>query len=178
MNMSLKKQLSIMAAIAIIAVVLLGFVSYLLAKNTTIGSQQYVRINNANNLTADVAPPPLFMLEAMMHLQELASVHGDERADLIKEVGKHFVEYNERLSYWQANNNLPPEIKEFILKTLNPVTQDFINHAEITAIVAAKNNDDVKLTAALGELIKKYEKHCLYAINKGRNDINKRKEFL
>lgn len=159
MNMSLKKQLSIMAAIAVIAVVLLGFVSYLLAKNTTIGSQQYVRINNANNLTADVAPPPLFMLEAMMHLQELASVRGDERADLIKEVNKHFSEYDERVKYWQANNNLPPEIKEFIFQKLNPVTQDFISHAEDTAILAAKSNDETKLIASLSDLIKKYEKH-------------------
>lgn len=152
MNITLKKQLYIMAAISIAALIILGIVSHLLAANTTIGSEQSKRIMHAEELRADILPPPLFMIEAMMHLQQIASASGQDRVALVKESRKHLNEFNGRYERWKNESLLPDNIRQFIDKKLNPQVKEFIEHAETQVIPAALANDEAALTQALNQL--------------------------
>jgi methyl-accepting chemotaxis protein len=159
MNLSLKKQLSIMASIAIISILILAFVSHLLAKNTTVGSELLDQIDKANELTADVMPPPMFMLEAMMLLQELSSTPVEGRAHIIVETKKRLAKFDERYNRWETGDDLPVELKEFMTTKVNPAAQEFILAAKDTVIPAAQENDTQKLNKALSTLLPLYDKH-------------------
>lgn len=159
MNLSLKKQLSIMAGIAIISILLLAFVSHLLAKNTTVGSELLTKIDKTNELTADVMPPPMFMLEAMMLLHELSSTPIDARAHLIADARNRLARFDERYNRWETGNDIPTELKEFMKSKVNPAAQDFIRTAKDSVIPAAQENDAQKLNKALTTLLPLYKNH-------------------
>jgi methyl-accepting chemotaxis protein len=114
MNMSLKKQLGVMAVIAIVSVILLVVMAYLMATNSSIGSTKYKNILHANELTADILPPPLFMVEAMMKVETLARTDVSARAGLAKEIKQHFEDYEERVGHWKNSDDISSEIKEYV----------------------------------------------------------------
>jgi methyl-accepting chemotaxis protein len=159
MNLSLKQQLSIMAAIGVLSVALLGLVSYFLAKNTTIGSDQSNRINYAFELTADILPPPLYLLETLKELNELLTTPQAERPELVRHIEKLIGEYNTRIQRWSSSDDLPSDMKEFIEKKLNPPSQLFINAATQAVIPAALKGENQTLSAALQAIIPLYTKH-------------------
>ncbi|GGY63104.1 hypothetical protein GCM10011613_03410 [Cellvibrio zantedeschiae] len=159
MNLSLKKQLSIMASIAIIAILMLAFVSHLLAKNTTVGSELLDKIDKTNELTADIMPPPMFMLEAMMRLQELASVTPDARPEIIAEAKKRMTQFDERYKRWQSGNDIPQELRDYMATKVNVAAQRFITVARESVIPAAQENDVQKLNKALASLLPLYNAH-------------------
>ena len=149
MSMSLKKQLGLMASIAIISAITLGFFSYLMAKNSSIGSEKYKSIVNANELTADVLPPPLFMVESMMKMEALSSAENSVRADLIREIKQHFKDYATRVDHWKNSDDVPQEIKQAISGKLDPVSQEFIDLVVQKVIPAATTGDTDELAKTL-----------------------------
>jgi methyl-accepting chemotaxis protein len=159
MNLTLKQQLSIMACIAVLAVALLGMISYLLAKNTTIGSEQSNRINYAFELTADVLPPPLYMLETLKELNALPTTAPSDRADVVARIEKLIGEYNTRIQRWNSSTDLPKDIQDFMDKKLNPPSQKFINAAKETVIPLALKGDSQSLATALQAIEPLYAKH-------------------
>lgn len=159
MNMSLKKQLAVMAGIAGFSVIVLALISYLLAKNTTIGSNLSKEINYSNELKADILPPPIFMVEAMMHLDGLASIPQEDRAEEIKEAKKHLAEFDERVNRWLNSKDISQEQREYLSKKINPAGQDFISFAKDNVIPAAQKGENQKLVEALQQLRGLYEKH-------------------
>ena len=159
MNLSLKKQLSIMATIAAASILVLALVSYLLAKNTTIGSELFNEIEKTNELTADILPPPMFMLEVMMRLQELAAAAPEARPALIADAKKRISRFEERYSHWHASNDLPADLKNYMMSEMNIVAQDFIRVVRENVIPAALENDNQKLNKALTTLLPLYDRH-------------------
>lgn len=159
MNMTLKKQLSIMAAIAIIAVVVLALVSYLMAANSAIGSKVHRDISQANELRADILPPPIFMLEIMMNLNQLGIASASERKASVREL-KHLIEqYNSRVAYWKNNASVAPEVKQFVMEKLDPQAQEFIGHINDDVFTAVTAGDDAVLLAELQNIAMLYTEH-------------------
>lgn len=163
MNLTLKKQLSLMAGIAIVAIFILGMVGHLLAKKTTIGGEQYRHIETASALKTDVAPPTLFLSQAMVRLQFLPITPQAEREKLIKEVGEKFSLYAEDYQKWQKNEMITDEMKDFIVNKLNPTAQAFMEFSNEKVIPLAQKGDIAGLNAALYELIASYQKHATVA---------------
>ncbi len=159
MNMSLKKQLSLMAAIAIVSVLLLGFFSWLMAKNSSIGSEKYLNIIHANELTADVLPPPLFMVESMMKVEALSSADAATRSNLIREIKNHFKDYDVRVDRWKNSNDAPQEIKQAITGKLDSASQEFIDVITQQVIPAASAANSDALAQALIAARESFAKH-------------------
>lgn len=159
MNLSLKKQLSIMAAIAVCSILVLAFVSHLLAKNTTIGSELFNKIDKTNELTADILPPPMFLLETMMLVQELAAAPPETRPATIEEAKKSISRFEERYSRWHNSNDLPAELKNYMSTEMNTIAKDFIRVVRENVIPAAQENDNQKLNKGLLVLLPLYDKH-------------------
>ena len=159
MSLSLKKQLSIMSGIAIAAISLLALLSYLLAKNTAIGSEQSLRINYAFELTADILPPPLYLLETMKTVEELVNASPSDRVDLTKHTKKLMDEYNQRIKRWSSKQDLPKNVVDFIEKKLDPTSQDFIRYVNNTVLPAALAGDNQAFLATSAGLTALYNKH-------------------
>lgn len=151
MNMSLKKQLGVMAVIAIASVILLVVMAYLMAKNSSIGSVKYKNILHANELTADILPPPLFMVEAMMKVETLARTDVSARAGLAKEIKQHFEDYEERVDHWKNSDDISSEIKEYVTGKLDEASQGFIDSVNNLVIPAAAKGDQTALDVAISE---------------------------
>lgn len=180
MNLSLKKQLSIMAGIAVSSILILAFVSYSLAKNTTIGSELLNKIDRTNELSADILPPPMFMLEAMMRLQELASSPPESRPAIINEAKKRMARFEERYARWQSSNDLPAELKSYLANDVNQGAQDFIRSARDNVIPAAQENDPQKLNKALVSLLPLYDRHedTIFELNKLAHKFSEEEKIL
>ncbi len=159
MNLTLKKQLAIMSAIAIGAIFILVLISYLLAKNTSIGSEQYRKINHALELTADILPPPLYMIETMKNLEELNAASPKERVEIANRVKVLMGDYKKRVDRWVGTDDLPTDLKNFVMKELDPPTQKFIYFAVDKVVPAALANNNQVLIDSAPQLTALYDLH-------------------
>ncbi len=159
MKFSLKQQLAIMAGIAVISVILLALVSHLLAKNTAIGSRQSQIISDADELRADILPPPFFLIEAMMHTEHLTSATPSERVPRVEEIKRRLNEFSVRQQHWLKNVNLPSAMKAYISTEMIPISDQFMKITTTEVIPAALNGEEFQLRQSLGELTSVYEKH-------------------
>jgi methyl-accepting chemotaxis protein len=162
MNMSLKKQLTTMAVIASLSVLILGYCAYLMAKKGSIGSEQYQSIAYANELTADILPPPLFLVEMMMKVEALPLTENkDETTQLVSEIKQHLKDYELRKERWVGSDDVPVTIKQFISKDLDAPSQEFISFVDGTIIPLAEKNETESYVAALKVAKNKYMDHKL-----------------
>jgi methyl-accepting chemotaxis protein len=160
MNLSLKKQLTTMAVIATLSVLILGYCAYLMAKKGSIGSEQYQSIAYANELTADILPPPLFLVEMMMKVEALPLTENkDESAQLVSEIKQHMKDYEVRKDRWIGSNDVPVAIKQFIVTDLDIPSQQFINYVNSKIIPLTEKNESESYVVALKEAKNKYLDH-------------------
>ncbi len=88
-----------------------GYLSYTTLEESRIGSPDYGHIVTSKDFLADILPPPLFPIEAMLdvHLMLDDPSRVEKFEGRIAELHK---QYNERLVYWQENlpgNSVIPE---------------------------------------------------------------------
>jgi methyl-accepting chemotaxis protein len=160
MNMSLKKQLTTMAVIASLSVLILGYCAYLMAKKGSIGSEQYQSIAYANELTADILPPPLFLVEMMMKVEALPLTENkNEITQLVSEIKQHMKDYDVRKDRWISSDDVPVAIKQFIIKDLDAPSQEFIDYINSTIIPLSEKNETESYAAALKIAKNKYLDH-------------------
>ncbi len=158
--MSLRKQLTTMAVIASLSVLILGYCAYLMAKKGSIGSEQYQSIAYANELTADILPPPLFMVEMMMKVEALPLTENkDEVTQLVSEIKQHMKDYELRKDRWIGSDDVPVAIKQFISKDLDVPSQEFISYVNGTIIPLTEKNETESYTAVLNVAKHKYMDH-------------------
>jgi methyl-accepting chemotaxis protein len=158
--MSLKKQLTTMAVIASLSVLILGYCAYLMAKKGSIGSEQYQSIAYANELTADILPPPLFLVEMMMKVEALPLTENkDEVTQLVSEIKQHMKDYEVRKDRWIGSDDIPVAIKQFISKDLDAPSQEFISYINDTIIPLTEKNETESYTTFLKVAKNKYVDH-------------------
>lgn len=158
MNISLKAKLNVMAATAILAVLLLSLTGYLIGKNASIGSPAFNKIEASNLFLADIAPPPMFMLEATMHANQIVA-NKTERAELLKEVTKHLDQFKEAGDKWKNDKQLPQELQEVVVKKLLPQGNKYIKLIEDGVIEPARRGDEQALVLGLSQAKAEYDLH-------------------
>ncbi|MFO1390224.1 methyl-accepting chemotaxis protein [Cellvibrio sp.] len=158
MNISLKAKLNVMAATAILAVLLLSFTGYLIGKNASIGSTAFKKIVASNMFLADIEPPPMFMLEATMHANQIV-VNKAERAALIKEVKKHLDDFTKAGEKWKSDTLLPAELQEIVVKKLVPQGSKYVQLVEEGVLEPAKRGDEQALVLGLSQAKAEYDLH-------------------
>ncbi|MGJ8682683.1 hypothetical protein, partial [Paraglaciecola sp.] len=110
MNMTLKKQLGLMAAISVITVLLLSVIGYLNSNSGSIGSEKYNKIIYANELTADILPPPMYLVEMMMEVEQLGQSGADKDKELVKDIERLITDFKTREQRWISTKDLSSDL--------------------------------------------------------------------
>lgn len=163
MNFTLKKQLLTMALVSIFSVALLGLIGHLLILKTSIGSEQSKRIAYAAEVQADVMPPSLYLIGPVMSLSQLTFLPVAERSVMIDFAIIKMNEFETRFERWNATSDLPPELSNYINRTLEPQARNIIQFAKEKVISAALAGDEVALNASLRKLLPMFMIHREHA---------------
>jgi len=147
MNMTVKNQLSTMASIAVIAVLLLSAIGFLNNKNGSIGSANYNKIIYANELTADILPPPMYLVELMLEVEQLGQA--DNAADqlLVAAIQTLIADYQTRQQRWLSSDDLDPRLNDYIRDDLTHNTQSLIDLVQNQMLPTVRQRDNRQLGA-------------------------------
>ncbi len=141
MNMTLKKQLGLMATISVITVLLLSAIGYLSSSSASIGSVKYHKIIYANELTADILPPPMYLVEMMMEVEELGQISAEADQILIDDIERLLADFKAREKRWLSTKDLSAELNNFISDELTSATKGLIDLVEDRILPAAKQGN-------------------------------------
>ncbi|HEY6869039.1 MAG TPA: methyl-accepting chemotaxis protein, partial [Novosphingobium sp.] len=94
----------------------------------------------------DILPPPLFVVEPMLHATWLVSDPGQAAAH-IAELERLEKTYRVRLDYWR-NSDLKPELKQQVVNRLLPLGERFWKSVDTDLIPAARTGDPAQIKAA------------------------------
>ena len=74
----------------------------------------YEQIKSSNDLTADILPPPLYLIEIYLTVMEASSGKGTtDRQSLVGRLDQLEKDFNDRRTYW-STQNLPSEIRTLL----------------------------------------------------------------
>lgn len=159
MKITLKMKLYIMAAIAIVAVALLVFISSLIVKNVSVGSDNYYRIKASDEFFADIAPPRLYMVEATMHASMASLLEESERNNQIKEIKKHLSDFSSAISKWENDKNLSADLKLVVTNKLKPQGIEYVDYVDRQIVDVIESGNFDNLPTALKRAAVLFEEH-------------------
>ena len=155
MNMTLKKQLGLMATISVITVLLLSLIGYLSNHSGSIGSDKYNKIIYANELTADILPPPMYLVEMIMKVEQLGKIDASTDRDLVDDIKQHISEFYERENRWLKTKDLSPNLNTFIKADLDGATKHLVDLVS-DEILPAVREGNLEFVISSKPLARKY----------------------
>jgi len=171
--------------LAIGAIALLGFAAVIWIGSSTlsdvrIGSERYEGISHDQELLNEIAPPSLFLGNAVMYLLEAAVTSSPEtRAIALQEMDQAIAAYKTKMAYWENHtvdrglglkSKLYEEGKSAGDACLEAMTRDVLPPLRATPV------DAVRAAAAIEALIPTFRKHRL-AMEAGQGILAKRLEL-
>ena len=114
-----------------------------------IGGKQYGRLIDNKDLTADILPPPLYVLESYAH-----ALDAETPADAVvasNRIRSLKADFEARLDYWQKRD-LDPRLKALLFDQARPTASKFWTVALDRYLPAVKSADAQAITAARHEL--------------------------
>ena len=143
-------------AFIILGLILLVGVSWGAMNQVRIGGDLYQNIKRHQDLTADILPPPLFLVEAhlvTMEIRDSASLAVEKpRLDGLRR------DYERRMAHWRSQP-LSPELKNLLISRLDPTAKAFWAQIDTQLYPAAEANDAVALSAAETAIDGAYARH-------------------
>lgn len=157
MNISLKAKLNVMAIAAIVSVILLVTTGFLIIAKSSIGSDLYEEIKSSSDFTAEIAPPPLFLVELNMHVNQLG-IEG-AGSDTLAQIKKHTDDYRTSATKWKANPHLSSDLKSLLNSKILPQMEVYTSFVEAEVVPAFKAKDHFRLAASLVDVNKMFDEH-------------------
>lgn len=153
----------IIGIIALLAVIFCGFAGweFSMLKELNINGPLYKQIVDGKDLTADILPPPLFVLESYtVALQFGNTTDKSQQMKFIAQLKELEKSYLERHIYWE-NLGLDATVSSILLKKAHEPALRFygIIHRELVPSVTNLDSDATSL--ALKNISEAYEKHRL-----------------
>ena len=114
-----------------------------------IGGKQYGRLIDNKDLTADILPPPLYVLESYAH-----ALDAETPADAVvasNRIRSLKADFEARLDYWEKRD-LDPRLKALLFDQARPAASKFWTVALDRYLPAVKSADAQAITAARHEL--------------------------
>ncbi len=156
----LKLRLSQWTAIAgAILVVMIGVTAVLAItgfNRTKIGSKSYENIISGKDLIADILPPPMFAVEALL-AAHLAESHPDKAREYYRTFKKLNADFTDRLHFWAAAD-IPADVAAKI-NGISSESDKFWNVGIETFFPALLSGNMSKAKEALRQLDKAFELH-------------------
>jgi HAMP domain-containing protein len=148
---------SVIGAVVALALVTLLATGLLLAQlnRLKVNGPLYADIKQAGDLTADILPPPLYVIEAYLTLHQM--VVAADPAPLRVRWQALKAEFDQREAYW-AKAPLPEDVQRLLVREVVPSGRAFFEQAERQVLPALAGVPGAGL-AALGELAVAYDRH-------------------
>ena len=119
----------------------------------------YERIKTANDLTADILPPPLYLLETYLTLYQLRDNTDDaSRRTLEPHLAQLKKDFEDRRSYW-AQQDLPPDVRNVLNNKVEATASEMFAAIQKEVIPALQGKDRDTLDAALAIINEIYARH-------------------
>jgi methyl-accepting chemotaxis protein len=124
-NMKIQSKFAILMLFLILAMAILFAISWRTVNHTSIGSEAYTNIVMAKDLTADILPPPLFVVESYMEMLEVSRKNDPGQvAKAIETIKSREADFAERKAVW-AKDFPDGEMKDVLLTELCPLGEKF-----------------------------------------------------
>lgn len=149
-------------AINIVFMLCLGGSSFILLKalnDLKVHGAIYVKIKNAVDLTADILPPPLYLIEAYLTVTQMSDIAaGDEQKALGEHLAQLEKDYNTREEYWKGID-LPAETRKVLETELSPDAHKMLESIHSAFLPALKTADKEAVQKALADITVHYKAH-------------------
>ena len=174
----MKIRVSVSSAIALFGLVTaVGFAAVVLTsaqalRELKVGGPIYTEIKLANDLVADILPPPEYVIEAYLEatlaLRDPASL--ETRQSRLKQLHK---EYDERKAFW-INSDLSASLKSMLTKQSDADVERFWKSVEDGLLPALARKDTTAAEEAYAKLTSAYNSHrsIIDSIVESANKLN------
>ncbi|MFN0091231.1 MAG: ATP-binding protein, partial [Acidimicrobiales bacterium] len=103
-RLPIKLKLAIAVSIPVIALLIFAGAGLGTLSAVRIGGDNYNRIVDGKDVVADILPPPLYLVEAFLTVEQLARVDSRTEQELLRtRLTQLFAEYEDRHAYWLEN---------------------------------------------------------------------------
>ncbi|MDA4847494.1 methyl-accepting chemotaxis protein [Hoeflea poritis] len=157
MSISIARGLLVFGSIVSLGFLAAVGINSLTISKVEIGSAEYNRIIDLNDLRADILPPPLFLAEAYMMTLEAASTRSLLEENVERLHGLEAL-YHERAQHWR-DSSIKGTLKEGIEASVMNDGERFWQVVNQSVIPAMEAGDSLLLLPALSELRQVFHQH-------------------
>ncbi|HEX3039763.1 MAG TPA: HAMP domain-containing protein, partial [Caproiciproducens sp.] len=162
-NMKISRKMLIFSIASILLILFVWVTSLFLNSKVKIGSNLYNQIMLSNELTADIMPPPEYIIESYATALEYLSEKDDfKRTNLLTALNDLKSQYTERYSYWKKHIPANSELQKTFLMNSYHSAMRFYDIFDEQVVPAVKSNDSTKIEKARVELKAMYKMHREY----------------
>lgn len=158
LELKLKTQMIIMLFLMTFGFVIAGVIGEKSYQPVTVGGDVYHEIISNKDLTADILPPPNYLIESWQIALEMAAIKNQPLEPLIEKSNQLTTEFETRVQHWDMNL-LKPEMRAKFKDELQPYGEEFIRLRDAEYIPAVKTGEQKLIEPALANLQKAYVKH-------------------
>jgi methyl-accepting chemotaxis protein len=159
-NLSVGKRLLLISLLSAACMLACGLLSINTMNKVKINGPLYHDLVQGKDVTADILPPPVYVIETYLTTFELLQATDPAKRDeLIAKCGHLQSEFNERHAYWEKE--LPPgELRQSLLVTSYEPAVRFYKVLNGSFLPAIQRGDmDAAKATAVGELRDAYAEH-------------------
>jgi methyl-accepting chemotaxis protein len=123
-----------------------------------VNGEVYQDIVANKDLTADILPPPAYLLEAWQVSLEMAAIKNESLQPLVDKGEQFTKDFETRTKVWEQSLQ-NPKMKQVLENELVPTGESFLNIRDHEYIPAIKSGNAERIMVSLANLKAAYEKH-------------------
>ncbi len=150
-NLTLRKLITILLLVVACGVIFLSAWSYQATNKIKIGSDLYQDIIEANDLVADILPPPQYIVEAFLLIHQMRSAAVSEQVALKKRFNETYDEFLLGQQRWRKSELPKPLFDAITAGTGNPAAA-FYKEAEQTFFPAMASGNPEAIESSIKKL--------------------------
>lgn len=174
--MKLSRRFAILALVVMGGMLVFGVWTLLALKKLDTSGPVYTQITQAKDLTADILPPPLFIVESYLVMTQAINASSSEQEKLFAQIPKLQKDFWDRKAYWDQQN-LDDSVRAPLEEAAKhaKVVFDLINKEIVPAL---KANDISTVNMVIIDIQKEYEAHrqANIAMVKAAEELSKQAE--
>jgi methyl-accepting chemotaxis protein len=155
-RLSFRRFLALILSLSLVLVMLLSGLAYRALHSTADAADQ---MGLGKDVVADILPPPLYVVEAMLVSHQLVRSSAAERPALLATLQRLADEYQTRNRYWSGLEDFNPSLRNALLGAPKAAGEQFwqVQHEQLWP--AAQAGDEAAMLAALARLEPLYDQH-------------------
>ena len=158
-NLDLSRLIIGLVALLVLAAGLAGTVFLRGFDEVRVQGLVYQRIKTANDLTADILPPPVYLIEVYLTVAQMRATRSPAQMQGLEERFQQLVkDFGDREAYW-AKQPLNPRTREVLERDVLPPGHDLLQAVQTRFIPAlrAGQRQDIETVSAMVEAL--YDRH-------------------